>query len=186
MRVGYAGGVQPDPTYLHIKDHSESVEVVYDPSRVSYANLLEVFWTGHDPTRDFTTQYASNIFYHDGAQRQAAEDSRLAVESRLGGPVFTSIRPAGVFTRAEDYHQKYFLQRHPLIVAAFARMVADVQEGFDTSTVAARLNGFLGGFGGKAQLMAEINWYGLTPAAVSLLLQETMNLPADCSCVGNR
>ncbi|HAK97457.1 MAG TPA: methionine sulfoxide reductase [Planctomycetes bacterium] len=183
IRVGYAGGVEPNPTYLNIKDHSESVEIVYDPTRVGYENLLDVFWKGHDPTKDFSTQYASNIFYHDEEQRRAAEASKLAVESLLGGPVFTSIRPAGVFTRAEDYHQKYFLQLRPVIAAEFARMYADVQAGFDASAAAARINGFLGGFGGKAQLEEELNWYGLGPAAVSSLLRETRDLPPDCSCV---
>jgi methionine-S-sulfoxide reductase len=181
-RVGYTGGSYPNPTYMNVQDHSESVEIVYDPTRTSYEDLLAVFWSGHNPAWDYPTQYASNIFYHDEAQRLAAERSRTEVQEALGGPVFTSIRPASFFTRAEDYHQKYNLRRRPLITAEFERMYPDVQAGFDLSTAAARINGFLGGFGSKDRLQEELGLYGLYPPALSLLLEETEDLRGNCSC----
>ena len=119
-RVGYTGGRTLDPTYEDVctdsTGHAEAVEVVYDPSAVSYGQLLEVFWNSHDPTTpnrqgpDIGSQYRSAIFYHDGAQRTAAVASkeRLEESGRFGkNRVVTEIVPATVFYQAEDYHQQY-------------------------------------------------------------------------------
>jgi peptide-methionine (S)-S-oxide reductase len=114
---GYTGGTRPDPSYEEVSGggtgHAEAVEIVYDPAKLSYAKLLDVFWHNIDPTVadrqfcDVGSQYRSAIFVHDAAQRKAAEASRAEVERKLGVPVETQIVEAGPFYRAEDYHQDY-------------------------------------------------------------------------------
>ena len=121
--VGYAGGTLENPTYedvcSHTTGHAEVVEVTYDPERVSYEQLLDVFWRKHDPTQlnrqgwDIGDQYRSVIFFHDEEQRAAAERSKAALEaSRLHRkPIVTLIEPAQTFYPAEDYHQQYLEKR---------------------------------------------------------------------------
>ena len=124
--VGYAGGYTPNPTYEEACSgktaHSEAVRVVFDPARVSYEDLLKVFWESHDPTQgmrqgnDVGTQYRSMVLVHSEAQREAAERSRAAYQGVLnaaGYPeITTEIAEAGEFYFAEDYHQQY-LDKHP-------------------------------------------------------------------------
>ena len=121
--VGYSGGHTPNPTYedvcSHTTGHAEVVQVTFDPARVSYEELLEVFWRIHDPTQvnrqgpDIGDRYRSVIFYHSGEQRRIAEESRAALEAsgRLSRPVATKIEPAQTFWRAEEYHQRYYEKR---------------------------------------------------------------------------
>jgi len=121
--VGYEGGAMPNPTYRDVctdeTGHAEVVEVTFDPARVSYDRLLDVFWANHDPTQknrqgpDVGTQYRSAIFYHSPAQRDAAIASkdRLEKSGKLRRPVATEITPASTFWRAEDYHQRYLEKR---------------------------------------------------------------------------
>jgi len=124
--VGYAGGFTPNPTYEEVcgglTGHAEVVQVVFDPSVVSYEELLRVFWESHDPTQgmrqgnDVGTQYRSTVYCHGDAQRKAAEASRDAYEKVLRkagfGPITTEIRDAPEFYYAEDYHQQY-LAKNP-------------------------------------------------------------------------
>ena len=122
-RVGYTGGTTTNPTYKQVctdrTGHAEAVEVTYDPARVSYDDLLRVFWETHDPTQrnrqgpDVGTQYRSAIFYHDPEQEAAARASQERLE-RSGAhkrPIVTEIVPAGIFYQAEDYHQQYLEKR---------------------------------------------------------------------------
>ena len=121
--VGYAGGSVENPTYEQVctdrTGHAEVVEVTYDPERVAYEDLLDVFWKEHDPTQlnrqgpDVGRQYRSVIFVHDDEQRKAAEASKAAEEQsgRHSRPVVTSIEPAPTFWIAEDYHQRYLEKR---------------------------------------------------------------------------
>lgn len=122
-RVGYAGGSTPNPTYEQVctdrTGHAEVVQVTFDPSRVSYDELLRVFWENHDPTTlnrqgpDVGTQYRSVIFFTSPEQERAARASRAARDS--GGfhrrPIVTAIEPAPRFHPAEDYHQRYLEKR---------------------------------------------------------------------------
>lgn len=120
VAVGYAGGTVPKPSYRTVcsgkTGHAEVVQVEYDPARVSFERLLEVFWQIHDPTTlnrqgpDVGTQYRSIIFYSDEHERKAAEDSkrRLDESGKLGRRVVTQIVPAAEFYRAEEYHQRYY------------------------------------------------------------------------------
>jgi peptide-methionine (S)-S-oxide reductase len=119
--VGYEGGFTPNPTYEEVcsgrTGHAETVRVVFDPAKVSYADLLRVFWESHDPTQgmrqgnDVGTQYRSAIFYQTEEQQQAAVASRDAYQKRLAeagyGQITTEIVPAREFYFAEDYHQQY-------------------------------------------------------------------------------
>jgi peptide-methionine (S)-S-oxide reductase len=119
--VGYEGGYTPNPTYEEVctgrTGHTETVRVVFDPERVSYNDLLKVFWESHDPTQgmrqgnDVGTQYRSAIFYHNDAQRVAAEQSAASFGKKLAeagyGAITTEIAPATEFYFAEDYHQQY-------------------------------------------------------------------------------
>ena len=121
--VGYSGGSFPDPTYEDVctgrTGHAESVEVEFDPARVSYDQLLDVFWENHDPTTlnrqgpDVGTQYRSAIFFHNPEQEKAATESkaRLDASGRFRRPIVTEIAPASQFWRAEDYHQRYLEKR---------------------------------------------------------------------------
>ncbi len=117
--VGYTGGRTPNPTYEQVcsdtTGHAEAVRVVFDPSRISYPDLVRAFFSFHDPTQlnrqgpDRGTQYRSAIFTHSEQQRKQAEavKAEVAASGRFRKDVVTEIRPAGLFTRAEEYHQKY-------------------------------------------------------------------------------
>lgn len=119
-RVGYAGGSYENPSYQEVcsdkTGHAEVVEVTYDPARVGYEDLLEVFWKVHDPTQlnrqgpDVGSQYRSVIFTHDEDQATAAKASKEALEAsgRHPRPIVTQIEPAPTFWEAEEYHQQYF------------------------------------------------------------------------------
>ncbi len=120
VESGYIGGHVENPTYKQVCNggtgHAEAVRVAFDPQRVSYEQLLQVFWDCHDPTQvnrqgpDIGTQYRSAIFCLDEFQREAAERSRNEQEwsGRHKGRIATEIEPAGTFYRAEEYHQRYF------------------------------------------------------------------------------
>jgi peptide-methionine (S)-S-oxide reductase len=122
---GYTGGVKLNPTYEEVSagttGHAESVEIVYDPSRISYSRLLDVFWHNVDPTVqnrqfcDVGSQYRTAIFYHTEEQKRLAEASKKAVADsrRFKGPVYTEIVAAQTFYPAEEYHQHYY-KKNPL------------------------------------------------------------------------
>ncbi len=119
VMVGYTGGTVPNPTYELVctgtTGHAEAVEVTYDPSKVTYESLLNIFWENHNPTTvdqqgpDFGSQYRSVIFYHDNTQKELAEKSKQELEAsgKWKRPVVTQIVPAAPFYAAEDYHQQY-------------------------------------------------------------------------------
>ncbi len=124
--AGYAGGYTPNPTYEEVcsgrTGHNEVVRVVYDPSKISFDRVLQLFWEGHDPTQgmrqgnDRGTQYRSGLYLHSADERRAAEASRDLFAARLQeagyGPITTEILPAPEFYYAEDYHQQY-LHKNP-------------------------------------------------------------------------
>jgi len=118
--VGYIGGQLPNPTYEEVctdkTGHAEAVEVDYDPDKISYKELLDVFWANHNPTTlnrqgpDVGIQYRSAIFYHNEKQKEIAENSKESLEKsgKYASPIVTEIVPAPTFYKAEEYHQKYF------------------------------------------------------------------------------
>jgi peptide-methionine (S)-S-oxide reductase len=121
--VGYSGGKTENPTYKEVctdrTGHAEVVQVTFDPERVSYKQLLDVFWQMHDPTQvnrqgpDFGTQYRTAIFFHSPEQEAAAKKSKAALDAsgKFRRPIATEITPAGPFYRAEEYHQRYLEKR---------------------------------------------------------------------------
>jgi len=120
---GYTGGTQKNPTYEQVTTgatgHAEAVQVTYDPKKVSYEKLLEVFWRNIDPFTanaqfcDVGSQYRSAIFYHDETQKSAAEKSKRALQTRFKQPIVTEIVDAAEFYPAEDYHQDYY-KKNPI------------------------------------------------------------------------
>jgi peptide-methionine (S)-S-oxide reductase len=119
VTAGYTGGTKQNPTYEEVSaggtGHAESIEVVYDPKKISYQKLLDVFWHNVDPTDargqfcDHGNQYRTAIFYYDDTQKRLAEASKQAIAKSLKvpGPIVTEIVPAGQFWPAEEYHQDY-------------------------------------------------------------------------------
>jgi peptide-methionine (S)-S-oxide reductase len=119
--VGYLGGHFPNPTYKDVcsgnTGHAEVVQVEYEPSQVSYDDLLKVFWDNHDPTTlnrqgpDVGAQYRSAIFFHTPEQEAAAKGSKEKMQAGYKKKIVTEITPASEFYRAEDYHQQYLEKR---------------------------------------------------------------------------
>lgn len=120
-RVGYTGGRMSNPTYDDVctdtTEHAEAVEVIFDPSKISYADLVDVFWEIHDPTQlnkqgpDFGSQYRSAIFYCNAEQKRIAMESKDKEQKRLKDKIVTQITKATEFYPAEEYHQHYNKKR---------------------------------------------------------------------------
>jgi methionine-S-sulfoxide reductase len=174
-RVGYAGGTEPNPTYHNIGSHSETIQIDYDPDIVSYQELLDVFWAANAGYQSgYSRQYNSIIFYHDEEQKRLAEESYQKRLEERPNTVLTEIIPYKDFTLAELYHQKYYLQvEEKLLQDALSNH--DDFEGFIYSTTAARLNGYLGGYGDPATLEKELESYGLSDEGEKILLEIAEN-----------
>lgn len=169
-RVGYAGGTKDSPTYHRLGDHSETIEIVYDPAIITYDELLDCFWHSHNPTfAAGSRQYMSIIFYHDEAQQELAEASRDRQQIEQGSRIFTEIVPAGEFYPAEDYHQKYYLQQIKELTSELRGIYPDFAD-FVASTAAAHLNGYAGGYGSPETLEKELESLGLSPEGENILM----------------
>jgi len=169
-RVGYAGGTIANPTYNHLGRHAETVQIEYDPQRVSYEELLRVFWRSHDPTaRPWSSQYRSVLFYHNEEQRRLALATKAVVEAERGRPVVTEIVPFTAFYLAEAYHQKYYLRGVREVLSDFTTFYPDMRDLVD-STAAARVNGYIGGHGTLVRLKQQLPLFGLSAAAGERLL----------------
>lgn len=160
--VGYAGGSSELPTYRKMGDHTEVLEIDYDPTVISFKDLLDLFWNNHEYglTTPMKRQYASLILYHDDDQRLIAEASKLEEQERRAPEVIaTGIAPKENFYAAEAYHQKYRLQGHKDLAASLNLNPQLLQ----SSYVATKLNGYLAGVGGIEQFKSEVDTMGLTP-----------------------
>jgi peptide-methionine (S)-S-oxide reductase len=167
--VGYAGGTLRNPTYHNLGDHTESFQVDFDPSVISYERLLDMFWEAHNPCdKGYSRQYMSAAFVASEDQRKIAGESKARLEKRLGRAIRTPILPVGTFTRAEDYHQKYYLRSSPLM-EEFRTFYPDAKA-FCESPAAARANGFVAGDGDPELLKTVIDKLGLTPKGKAFLL----------------
>jgi len=170
-RVGYAGGQTAAPTYRSMGDHTETVQVDYDPERISYARLLDIFWKSHQPTgKSWSRQYKNAVFYHDEAQHRIAMASKDAVEKKIRHTVKTEVAPLRSFTMAEDYHQKYILKHHGKLKNEMSR-IYPLHRDFVDSTAVARLNGYAGGNGSRDQLSREIESLGLSGEGKKVLAE---------------
>jgi methionine-S-sulfoxide reductase len=156
-RVGYAGGTLENPTYHNLGDHTETIQVDYDPTQLSYEQLLEVYWDSHNPTRQpWSRQYMYMIFYHNSEQRALAMESKQTEEASLGCQVYTEILPFSEFYLAEDYHQKYHLQQVPDFMEELASIYPNFADFMD-STAVARINGYVGGHVTFHELQEQLN-----------------------------
>ncbi len=168
--MGYTGGTKDDPTYHALGDHSETVQLDYDPAVITYEELLTVFFKGHDATRRVgSRQYMSAVFHHDAEQERLAREAKAALERELGKTVYTETIPAATFYMAEDYHQKYGLQGNRSVMDEYRRMYPDFWDIVD-STSATRANAYLYGYGTVEQLRSELDRLGLSREAQGRLL----------------
>lgn len=165
--MGYAGGSHPDPTYDDMGDHTEAFQLDFDPAVITYQQLLDAFWTGHQPTRaSYSRQYMAAVFCESADQERLATAARGRIAEKLEQPIQTPVITGARFYLAEDYHQKYYLRHDAVLMRELAsyrppELVA--------STLAARLNGYVAGKGFLARLREEIASYGLSATAVEHL-----------------
>ncbi len=170
-RVGYAGGKKRNPTYHSLGDHTETLQLDYDPARISYEELLEIFWNSHSPTRrSWSKQYMVAVFYHDEAQRQLALASKAQQAAKYAAEITTEILPATEFYLAEDYHQKYMLRYTSELLDEYRAIYPDPKD-FVNSTATARVNGYVSGYGELDQLQVELESLGLSPAGRKRLVE---------------
>ena len=170
-RVGYAGGKKRNPTYHDLGDHTETLQIDFDPDVISYDELLEIFWSSHNPGRgSWSRQYMAAVFFHSEEQKKAIEASRARVAENIGGEVKTRVLPFTGFTLAEGYHQKHTLRRSQLFMQEFQSMYPTL-EGFVASTAAAKVNGYLAGHGTCDRLKEEIDGFGLSGEGSNRLLK---------------
>ena len=165
--MGYAGGRHPSPTYDDMGDHTESFQLDFDPAVITYQQLLDQFWAGHQPTRaSYSEQYMAAVFCESAAQERLAAAARDRVAEKLGRPVETPVITGARFYLAEDYHQKYYLRHDAVLMRELA---AYRPPELIASTLAARLNGYVAGKGFLARLREEVATYGLSATVVEHL-----------------
>jgi methionine-S-sulfoxide reductase len=170
-RVGYAGGTTRNPAYHNLGNHAETVQIDYDPTKISYSELLALFWSSHDPWSPiWSRQYASIIFYHNEKQQNQALKLEQQKEAKLGAKITTEILPFTKFYLAEDYHQKYYLRQEAALFNEFKAIYPEVSY-LINSTAVARVNGYLGGNGRFESLQKQIDSLGLSPHGQNIILQ---------------
>ena len=180
-RVGYAGGTKANPTYRQMGDHTETFQVDYDPTKISYADLLLLFWQSHNPQRKaWSRQYRAIILTHNDSQYEQAQQSKEAVSQAINAPVETAIAPLTQFYLAEAYHQKYRLQNTPLMEEM--KTVYPTLQGWNDSTAVARMNGYLSGYGTVDTFAEDIKQLGLSEEGEQYLRQSVARQRSPLSC----
>jgi methionine-S-sulfoxide reductase len=170
-RCGYCGGTTKKPDYQNVGDHSETIQIDFDPTKITYRQLAEMFWSTHNICgKPFSRQYKSILFYHNEEQKKIALETRDQEQAKRKDKITTEIVALSEFTVAEDYHQKYELRSHKEFLEALTAIYPkDVD--LMNSTVAARLNSYLSGGGKAADLEKEIDSYGLSKDLKAKLLE---------------
>ena len=130
--------------YQDLGDHTEAVNISYDPKKGTFQKLISLFWENHNPTIPSQQQYKSIIFYHDDEQRKIAQNSLVLAQRNTSNEIHTEIHPSEAYFVAENYHQKYILQQHPWLIVALKIQTGDE---FLRNHVCAKLNGYLAGYG---------------------------------------
>ena len=180
--MGYAGGTTANPSYHDLGDHSESVQVDFDPSRISYKELLDIFWKSHDPTRgSWSRQYRAAIFYHNEKQKKVGMETRDHLASEIKEKIATSIEPYSGFSVAEDYHQKHSLRSYPEVSKEFKAIYPDLKS-LINSTAVTRVNAYLGGYGSCDSLRKEMDGFGLSQRAKKTLTSVVCGRKASITC----
>ena len=163
--VGYAGGTKVNPSYYSLGDHTEVVQIEFDPSVISYEELLGLFWQSHNSYVNYKVQYMSLILYHNEQQKEIAERFIDLKENETGRKAATEVSRMTEFYRGEDYHLKFYLQRDKEILNDLLRYYEDIFA-LNDSTVAARLNSLLAGKGDPDLMKNEYEGYGLQDRAL--------------------
>ena len=163
--VGYAGGQTPNPTYYKLGDHTECVDIYFNPNIINFTEILKVFLKSHNPTERISSQYKSLIIVHNTKQATQAEEMLQGERKSRQKTVLTTIKEFDKFFRAEPKHQKNQLRRHPALINAL------VGESLATSYVATRLNGYVGGNNTMGNLNREWKELGLTNEIVGYVRQ---------------
>jgi peptide-methionine (S)-S-oxide reductase len=146
------------------------LQIDFDPARISYKDLVDIFWDSHEPSiRSWSRQYRAAIFYHTDSQQRLALETKAHLQSTLTAEIVTEIVPFKEFYLAEDYHQKHALQHSYEYLQELKAMYPSFRD-LIFSTAAARLNGYLGGYGTLENLQAELDSYGLSEGAKDHLL----------------
>ncbi|GFS92303.1 hypothetical protein NPIL_374751 [Nephila pilipes] len=159
-RVGYTGGTLHNPTYRNLGDHTEAIDIDFDPEVITYEKLLKLFWKNHDPTETHKRQYRSVIFYRDEEQKSLAQESKKEMENVFKNHIVTALEPFNKFYNAEDYHQKYYLQTHH--TKLFNSLGLKPKDLVD-STIAAKLNGYVVGENTLDAFNSDSELLGLSP-----------------------
>lgn len=168
-RAGYTGGTKKNPTYEDVADHTETVQIDFDPKLISYQQLLDLFWKSHNPcAASGKRQYMTAVFCHDEGQKKLALQSLKRLAALRGEKIVTAILPASAFYVAEDYHQKFYLQQCTQLWREFQAFYPD-HKALMASTAAARVNGYLGGYGSPGQLDMELPSLGISAEGANLL-----------------
>ena len=169
-RVGYSGGKTKDPTYYNLADHTETIQIDYNPAKISYGQLLDIFWQSHKPgRRAWSNQYKAAVFYRNEEQKRLALASRDQVAAASEGKVHTEIISFSAFYLAEDYHQKYRLQQQRDLFREFKTMYPNMED-LVNSTAAARVNGYLDGYGNLKEIEEQVGDLGLSPEGARKLV----------------
>ncbi len=178
-RVGYAGGTTENPTYKMIGDHTETIEIDYDPEQISYRELVEIFFDSHNPyNQAYSRQYASLILYNNSEQQETAEAVKEELEAEGGREIKTEIKELDRFYLAEDYHQKFRLQQQ----VAFREHYLDqmTMEEFINSPAVTKVSGYITGNGERDNIIQNIGELGLTTELQERLLEKNSIDPAEC------
>ena len=171
-----------NPVYHDLGDHSEAIQIDFDPSRISYRELLDIFWKSHDPARSsWSRQYRNAVFYHNDLQMKTAMETRDKLASKEKERIATAIEPYSGFYLAEDYHQKHSLRGYPEIMEEFRLMFPDLKS-LVNSTAVTRVNGYLGRYGSCDSLKEEIESFGLSRRAKETLTTVVCGRKASISC----
>jgi len=170
-RVGYTGGSKVNPTYHALGNHTEALQVDFDPQQISFQEVIELVWKSHNPiSAPRRSQYKSAIWFADDDQLKIIESTMEPLVERFGQALTTEVLPLERFYNAEDYHQKYSLQHYKKVMGSFSRMYSQFDD-FNNSTAAARLNGFSAGYGSKKMFDAEKNLYGVEMDALQQIVR---------------
>ncbi len=167
--MGYCGGTKAHPTYHSLGDHSESIQIDFDPKIIGYAQLVqEALAQGNFGGQAFSRQYRSAIFYHSPEQKEVAKKAGCQ-----------SLEPVGTFTRAEDYHQKYYLQQSKLVKDFYAMFPGDLA--FTDATATMRANAIVAGHLSRPQIESLLPQMGVSEATAKGLLLSAGQAQPGCA-----
>lgn len=166
--MGYAGGTKKAPTYHDLGDHTESIQIDFDPTQITYAEIVDLFWQWHNPCgRAASRQYRAVLFVQNEGQRKVALESKGRIE-RERGRVTTEVLDLTGFWLAEDYHQKYYLRQEPTLLGELLAVYPDGRD-FTNSTAAARLNAWVAGHVPAGGVEREVGTLGLSESTQKIV-----------------